>query len=96
MNHLLPVLAKVAERIILANIVKELDLEETQFGSRKNRGVHDNFKSLLEFAQYNKERKVAFLSLDVEGRFDRIEIDLVYQVLHYRNCSGNLIKWVRR
>jgi len=44
--HLLPVMAKAVERVILSKMVKELDLEDTQYGSWKNRSTHDIFKHI--------------------------------------------------
>ena len=69
MIHLLPVVAKVVERVILSKMVKEVDLEDTQYGSRKNRLTHDMFKQIYEFVDYNKNMKYGMLSMDVEEGF---------------------------
>jgi len=57
MIHLLPVMAKVVERVILSKMIKEVDLEDTQYGSRKNRSTHDMPKQIYEFVDYNKNMK---------------------------------------
>jgi len=51
MIHLLPVMAKGVERIILGMMTKYVELEDTQYGSRKNRSTHDAFKQMLEFIE---------------------------------------------
>ena len=41
MIHRLPTLAKGVERIILIRLIKFVEPGDTQFGSRRRRGVHD-------------------------------------------------------
>jgi len=73
MIHLLPVIAKVVERI--RRMTKYVELEDTQYGSRKNRSTHDAFKQMSEFIEYSKGMKVGMVTMDVEGGFDKVEID---------------------
>jgi len=96
MIHLLPTLAKVAERIVMMRLVKLLDLEDTQFGSRPGRGVHDAMALVYEFLEYNKGLHVAMLSMDVEGGFDNMNVDLLCDFMMARGCSLVLRNWVRR
>ena len=96
MTHLLPVMAKIAERVVLGKLTRTMDLEETQYGSRKNRSTHDMFKQILEFTEYNKNMETALLTMDVEGGFDRVNIDMLCEILMYRGCQGVWIEWIRR
>ena len=96
MIHLLPVVAKVVERVILGKMVKEVDLEDTQYGSRKNRSTHDMFKQIYEFVEHNRNMKCGMLSMDVEGGFDRVDIGMLCQILKDRGCSEGLTLWVKR
>src|SRR5437588_4640927 len=96
MIHLLPAAAKVAERIVLLRLAACLDLGETQFGSRRKRGVHDATAVVLEFLKHNEGYKRLILSMDIEGGFDNISVDLLSDFLTARGCPTNLRDWVRR
>jgi len=77
MIHLLPTIAKVVERVVLLRIAEHVVLGQTQFGSRGKRGVHDAISVVFEFLRHNEGFKCAMLSMDVEGGFDNIDIDLL-------------------
>jgi len=96
MIHLLPTIAKVVERIVLLRIAEHVVLGQTQFGSRRKRGVHDAMSVVFEFLRHNKGFKCAMLSMDVEGGFDNIDVDLLCDFLAARECPANLVHWVRR
>ena len=96
MIHLLPILSKVVDRIILNELAKTVRMEETQYGSRKNRSTHDAMKQILEFLKYNKNRYTGILSMDVEGGFDKVNIDMLSDIVMYRECERGLVKWIRR
>ena len=96
MIHLLPTLSKVVDRIILGRLAKTVKLEETQYGSRKNRSTHDAMKQILEFLEYNKDKYTGILSMDVEGGFDKVNIDKLCDILVYRECEPVLVDWIRR
>lgn len=46
MIDVLPTIVKVVERIILKKITDCVELEETQYSSRKNRWTHDEYKQV--------------------------------------------------
>ena len=96
MIHLLPVMSKVVDRIILSMLAKTVVLEDTQYGSRKNRSTHDAMKQILEFLEYNKDKCTSILSIDVEGGFDKVNIDMLCDILIYRECEPKLVHWIRR
>jgi len=96
MIHLLPTIAKVVDRILLLRIAEHVVLGQTQFGSRRKRDVYDAMSVVFEFLRHNEGFKCAMLSMDVEGGFDNIEIDLLCDFLAARKCPTNLIHWVRR
>ena len=76
MIYLLLTLSKVADRIVLNKIPKTVRLEETQYRSRKNRSIHDAMKQILEFLEYNKDKYTGILLMDVQGGFDKMNIDM--------------------
>jgi len=96
MIHLLLTIAKVVERIVLLRITEHVVLGQTQFGSRRKRGVHDAMSVLFEFSRHNECFKCAMFSMDVEGSFHNIDIDLLCEFLAARECPANPIRWVRR
>jgi len=96
MIHILPTIARVVERIVLLRIAAHVVLGQTQFGSSRKRGVHDAMSVVFEFLRHNDGFKCAMLSMDVEGGFDNIDIDLLCDFLAARECPANLILWVRR
>ena len=96
MIHLLPVLSKVVDRIILSKLAKTVMLENTQYGSRKNRSTHDTMKQIPEFLEYNKDKCTSILSMDVEGGFDKVNIDMLCDILIYQECEPKLVNWIRR
>ena len=96
MIHLLPTLAKVAERIVLMRVAKQLELEPTQFGSRTGRGVHDAMALIFEFLEHNEGMEVAMPTMDVEGGFDKIDVGLLCDFMMAKGCNETLCAWVRR
>ena len=96
MIHLLPTISKVGERIVLLRIVQHARLGPTQFGSRRKRGVHDAMAVIFEFLKHNKGFQCAMMSMDVEGGFDNIDLDLLSDFMTARDCPPSLILWVRR
>jgi len=83
-------MAKVAERIILARLASCMELEATQFVSSTGRGCHDAMAIVYEFLEYNKGMDMAMLSMDLEGRFDNMDVNLLSDFLVARGCPGDL------
>ena len=78
--HLLSLLSKTLERVVLGRIQEQgeedgLALGPTQFGSRKNTGTSDAMATLLNWKrQAEAEGKmVTLLIADVEGGFDKVK-----------------------
>lgn len=76
MIHLLPTIAKVVERMILLRLSAVVDLESTQFRSRRRQGCHDALSIVYEFLRHNAGMACALMSMDVESGFDNIDLDL--------------------
>jgi len=91
MIYLLPVIAKVAERMVLVEITKHVELKDTQFVSRPNRGVHNAMTVVYEFLEGDKNYCTAILSMDVERGLYCIDIDLMVDFLMARGCPRSLI-----
>jgi len=54
MIHLLPILAKTAERIVLGRVSDDVELDTTMFGSQRRKGVHDCIALAYKFFDANK------------------------------------------
>lgn len=80
---------------MLLEVAKHLELEDTQFGSRRERGCHDACAVLYEFLKANSGFCTALLSMDVEGGFDRIDMDLMADFLVARGCPIMFVSWIR-
>jgi len=96
MIHLLPTLAKTAERVILSRIACQVSLDETQFGSQPRKGCHDMIATVYEFLRHNQGMRCAMLSMDVEGGFDNVVVDHLSDFMAARGCEYRLIQWCRR
>ena len=96
MIALLPTFSKLLERIVLAKLVKCLDLEPTQFGSRQKRGVHDAMACALGFLEECKGMKRLLVSMDVEGGFDKLDRGLLLDFLVARGARPDLTAWIAR
>jgi len=95
MIDLLPVMSKIMERRILLGIAEHVELEDTKFGSRRKRGTPDAMAIIYEFLDHHRDYKIALLSMDVEGGFDRIDMDLMADFLVARGCPALYVHWVR-
>ena len=96
MIHLLPTMAKVVDRIILQRMEKDVVLGDTQYGSRKGRSCHDSVKQRIEFLKYHEKSHRAVMTMDVEGGFDNIKTDLLVEILKYKSCDNEIVKWIDR
>ena len=96
MIHLLPTLAKVVEQIVLSQLADDVELEETQFGSRKKRGCHDAMAMVYEFLEHNHHMSCAMLSMDIQGGFDHVDIGTLWDLMISRGANPNTVKWVVR
>jgi len=96
MIDVLPTIVKVVERIIQKKITDCVELEETQYSSRKNRWTQDEYKQVSSFIEYNKGIAIGIVMMDVEGGFDKVEFDTSSIVLGYRGCKEVLKRRIRR
>jgi len=96
MIHLLPTMAKTAERVILSRIAMQVQLDNTQLGSRVKRGCYDMIATVYEFFRHNQGMRCAMLSMDVEGGFDNVVIDDLSDFMVARGCDNQLVLWCRR
>jgi len=96
MIHLLPILAKTAERVMLGRISDDVELDATQFGSQRRKGVHDCIALAYKVFDANKNLPQAIMSVDVEGGFDNVDIALLQDIMMARGCRGVLIEWVQQ
>ena len=94
MIHLLPCMAKVTERVILARLANTVTLEDSQFGLRKRRSISDAMNVILDFMEYHKGKKCGIVTMDVEGGFDKVNIDILSDILMARGCSREVNLWI--
>jgi hypothetical protein len=74
--HLISVLSKTLERIVMYRIRKNDHLlSNTQYGSREERGVSDAIAILQEWTKRAKDRGLdpTYIVADIEGGFDRVD-----------------------
>jgi len=53
-------------------------------------------KEILEFLEYNKDKCIGIMSIDVEGGFNTVNIDKLYDILKSGECEPNVVVWIRR
>jgi len=94
MIHLLPVVAKIAERVVLIKLAAQVELGETQYGSRRRRGVHDAVVTIFEFIKLDEGWATTMVSMDIKGGFDNIDTDLLIQFLQARGASVDMCRWI--
>ena len=96
MIHLLSVISKVIDRIILHKMTECIELGPTQFGSRKRMSCQDCVKICKDFLEYHEYPNCAMMTMDIAGGFDNIDRELLKDILTYRGCDANLVEWVGR
>jgi len=96
MIYLLLVVAKIAERVVLIKLAAQVELGETQYGSRRRRGVHDAVATIFEFIKHHEGWATAMVSTDIEGGFDNIDTDLLIQFLQAWGASVDMCRWIHR
>jgi len=89
-------MAKVIDRIILQRMENNVVLGDTQYGSRKRQSCHDSVKQTMEFLEYHKKSHRVVTTMDVEGGFDNIKTDLLVNILKYKSCNNELVRWIDR
>ena len=51
-------------------------------------------KQILEFLKYNKDKCTAILSMEMEGGLDKVNIDMLCDILIYWECKPALVNWI--
>lgn len=91
---LLPVLGKIAERVILGRLESLVAGSEpfhlSQFGFRPGRSTTDCLLALSDSVQQSQARYVLGVSLDIQGAFDHAWWPLALYSLQIRQCPPNL------
>ena len=95
MIYLLPTLSKVLGRMVLLKLAGHIDLEDTQFGSQRKRGIHDSLAVVYEFLEYNKLLHTALFSMDIEAGLDKVDSPMLCQLLCARGAPFKLVQWIR-
>ena len=97
---LLPVMAKIMERIIMARLEWHLEsnnlLSPTQCGFRKGRSTFDQVTRLEIFIRngLSQNNTIIVFFLDLQGAFDRVWHMLLLYKLKQLNIRGRLLGWL--
>ena len=100
--HLLRVVSKVLERIVLRRL-QDAEGEEgeklgsTQFGSRRNRGTTDAMTALMRWKQETRKRGhyQSIIVADIEGGFDKVEPSMLRESPIDKNYIPWILSWAR-
>ena len=44
-------------------------------------------KVILDFMEYHQDKKCGMITMDIEGGFDKVNIDILSDILTARGCS---------
>ena len=93
---LLPVLGKIAERIIAERLMQYLDsinfYGDAQFGFRSGRSTIDAVLSVRRKVEASLHRYVLGIFLDISGAFDNAWWPFLMERLHEIHCPGYLLQ----
>ena len=96
--HLLRVVSKLLERIVLRRLQDEEgeeggELGKSQFGSRRHRGTTDAMTTLLRWKKETRDRGhyQSITVADIEGGFDKVNPE----TLHQSTLDKKYIPWIK-
>jgi len=96
---LLPVLGKVLERLLAAQIISHLNkncpISPRQFGFRSGKSTEDAISAVLDTARVSSHKYVLAIFLDIQGAFDCAWWPLILVKLRLRGIPGNLYNMVQ-
>jgi len=87
------ILAKVLERVIVTRLARLDLLTPSMFGGRKKSGTTDAIQALDDFVQNHRGHNICLSSLDIEGGFDHLNLDMTCDRIETK--SPHLAEWVR-
>ena len=100
--HLLRVVSKVLERIVLRRLQdtegeKGGTLGKTQFGSRRNKGTTDAMTALMRWKQEVRKRGhyQSIIVANIEGGFDKVDPNKLHKSLLDKNYIPWIESWAR-
>jgi hypothetical protein len=95
LNYSLKFLTKLLANRLQLVILKVV--HENQYGFIKGRTIQDCLSWAFQFLHiYHKSKKeIVLLKLDFEKAFDKIEHEVILQVLRHKGFSAKWINWIR-
>jgi hypothetical protein len=95
LNYSLKFLTKLLANKLQLVILKVV--HENQYGFIKGRTIQDCLSWAFQFLHiYHKSKKeIVLLKLDFEKAFDKIEHEVILQVLRHKGFSAKWINWIR-
>jgi len=96
---LLPVMGKVLERLIIDQVMDEIDLRspisDNQFGFRRGRSTEDALQTAVSYVQESVESMVLGIFIDIAGAFDNVWWPYVLLKLKEKEVSLPLVTIIR-
>lgn len=93
---LLPVLGKLAERVMARWLTEEVEgkMNERQYGFREGMGTVDALKRLKNVVEASRKGYVCGIFADIKGAFDNAWHPAILKQLYLWDCSPGLIRLV--
>jgi hypothetical protein len=85
---------------LLTNILQYVVLRAThqnQYGFLKSRSIHDCLVWSFEYLHlcHKSRKELVILKLDFERTFDKVELEVIIQVLEHKGFLEKWVKWVK-
>jgi len=85
-------LAKILERVVVAQLVDLRLLSPRMFGGRKSNSTTDAIQALNDVVEKNEGRNICLTALDVEGGFDHLNLSRTCNKI--REHNAHLAQWI--
>lgn len=72
-------------------------IHDNQYGFIKGRTIHDPLAWAFQFLHicHKSKKEIVILKLDFEKAFDKIEHEVILQVLRHKGFSNKWVQWMK-